>query len=57
MDKTGFQVGVILRYSLVVTRKAVKAAYIANPKDKILITFVKCVSVNSQVILLLVILL
>jgi hypothetical protein len=50
IDETSFRIGVISRRSLVVTRKLVKAAYIANPEDRTLVTSVECVSVNRRVI-------
>jgi hypothetical protein len=50
MDETGFRIGVISQSSLVVTRKAVKAAYMANPEDRTLVTSVECVSVDGRVI-------
>jgi hypothetical protein len=57
MDETGFRIGVISRRSLVVTRKSVKAAYMANLEDRTLVTSVECVSVDGRVIPLLAILL
>jgi hypothetical protein len=56
MDETGFRSGVISRRSLVVTRKSVKAAYMANLEDRTLVTSVECVSVDGRVIPLLAIL-
>jgi len=44
MDETGFRVGCISQSSLVVTRKEVKKAYLASPKDRTLITSIECVS-------------
>jgi hypothetical protein len=50
MDETGHQIGVILRSSLVVSRKEVRKVYIANPIDRTLVTSVECVSVRGRVI-------
>jgi hypothetical protein len=50
MDEIGFRVGCLSRKSLIVTRKEVKKAYLADPRDRTLVISVECISALGELL-------